>query len=36
MATFGDAVRALDYTMDQYFECAVMHNKLVEFERRKK
>lgn len=32
---FGDAVRALDYTMDMYFECAVRHNKLIEFERKK-
>lgn len=36
LETFGDAVRALDYTMDMYFECAVRHDKLVEFERKKK
>lgn len=34
--TFGDTVKANEYHMDMYFECAARHNKLVEFERRKK
>lgn len=35
MDNFADAVEALDYTMDKYLECAVRHNALVDFERKK-
>lgn len=32
---FGDAIKANDYAIDMYIECAARHNKLVEFERKK-
>ena len=36
LVTFGDTVKALNYTIDMYYVCAKRNDALIEYELRKK